>query len=244
MNEPSEGHTVKRYDTELAHLHDLASAMGQLVLGLVHDAVRAFKGVDLTLAQSVMGRDAEIDRLELVIDREVITLLARRAPLGGDLRWIIAISKSVSDLERTADEAVRIARTVIQQFGSGSRDVSRQVMGHVAGITNMAIDSLQDALKLLESRSEEQAEALIAKQRAIDEEFQSELRRLMTYVLEDARTIGPIISVMLIIKSLERIGHYAQNLAEYALFQIEGDARGAQHPPDRDGSGDTPRAES
>jgi phosphate transport system protein len=221
MNKPTEGHTVKEYDNELAHLQDRVQAMGRQVLELVDDAVLAFNTLDLSLAQSVIGRDHAIDELERYIDAEVIRLLARRAPLGGDLRRIMTVSKSASDLERIADEAVRIGSTVLQHFGSEGLELSRQLRRNVNTMMKRAKACLEGALDLFDGEGESPAEALAGLQRAAGDEFESELRRLMTYAMEDPRTIGPVMNIVLVFKSLERIADYAENLIEYVL--LEGD---------------------
>lgn len=235
MNNNSEGHTVKQYDAELAHLHERVQTMGRQVLALVNDAVLAFNTLDLQLAQSVIGRDHAIDELERYIDAEVIRLLARRAPLGGDLRRIMTVSKSASDLERIADEAVRIGSTVIQHFGSEGLELSRQLRRNVNTMMKRATACLQGALHLFDDDGESPAETLAGRQRAAGDEFESELRRLMTYAMEDPRTIGPVMNIVLVFKSLERIAHYAENLIEYVL--LESNAEGATLPPPQRGRG-------
>ena len=223
MNELIEGHTFKRYDGELSHIHYLVLEMGTLVISQVREALAAFKGRDLALAQKVVNRDSVVDRLEVQADEEIVKLLARRSPLGSDLRLVMAVSKSVSDLERMGDEAVRIAGLVMQIFGNDSSDPNSQLVRDVNGMGALAMTSLQGAVELFDVWSEEKARAVIERHREMEEEFQSDLRRLMTYILEDSRNIGVAISVVLVIKSLERIGHHARNLAEYVIFQVKGE---------------------
>jgi len=223
LNELVEGHTFKRYDGELGHLHYLVLEMGALVLCQVREALAAFKNRDLALARKVVTRDSEVDRLEVEADDEIVKLIARRSPVGSDLRMVMAVSKSVSDLERIGDEAVRIAGLVIQIFGTESSDPNSQLVRDVNGMGAMAMCSLQSAVEIFDVWNEEKARAVIARHREMDEEFQSGLRRLATYIMEDSRNIGFAISIILVIKSLERIGHHAQNLAEYAIFQVKGE---------------------
>jgi phosphate transport system protein len=229
MTSQADGHTIKQYDAELAHLHDRLQTMGRQVLDLVDDAVLAFNTLDLGLAQSVMGRDHAIDELERYIDGEVIRLLARRAPLGGDLRRIMTVSKSASDLERIADEAVRISSTVLQHFGSEGLELSRQLRRNVNSMMKSATACLKGALDLLDGHGESPADTLAGRQRTAGDDFESELRRLMTYAMEDPRTIGPVMNIVLVFKSLERIAHYAENLIEYVL--LEDDAERYFVPP-------------
>jgi len=240
MNNNSEGHTVKQYDAELAHLHDRLQTMGRQVLDLVNDAVLAFTTLDLPLAQSVIGRDHAIDELERYIDAEVIRLLARRAPLGGDLRRIMTVSKSASDLERIADEAVRIGSTVLQHFASEGLDLSRQLRRNVNAMMKSATACLEGALGLFDGDGENPAETLASLPRKASDEFESELRRLMTYAMEDPRTLGPVLNIVLVFKSLERIAHYAENLVEYVLLEIHPEGTTLPQPQWGRGQDDEP----
>ena len=222
MNAQIEGHTVRRYDGELSHLHYLVLEMGGLVLGQIHDTLTAFKRRDVVLAKKVVTRDSEVDHLEIYADQEIMKLIARRCPMGTDLRLVFAVNKSVSDLERIGDEAVRIAGLVIQIFGNDSSDPNQQLLRDVCRIGGLAQTSLQHAIEVFDVWNEAKALQVIESHREMDDEFQSELRRLMTYILEDSRNIGFAINVVLIIKALERITHHTQSLAEYAIYQMKG----------------------
>ena len=219
----TEGHIFKRYDGELNHLHYLILEMGGLVIAQVRDALAAFKTRDTALARKVVALDSEVDRLEVSADDEIVKLLAMRCPVSSDLRMVIAVSKSVSDLERIGDDAVRIAGLVIQLFGHESSDPNSQMLRDVNRMGEMAVTSLRNAVEVFDVWDEAKALQVIECHREMDEEFQADLRRLLTYVLEDTRNIGFAISVVLVIKALERIGHHAQNLAEYVIFQVQGE---------------------
>jgi phosphate transport system protein len=236
MNKPgatreglNDGHTIRRYDGELDYLRYIILEMGGLVVNQVGDAMAAFKNRDLGLAHCVVSQDGEVDHLEVKADEEIAKIIATRSPVSADLRMIMAVSKSVSDLERIGDEAVRIADLVIQLFGTEHSDPHRQMLRDVNRIGDMAMSGLRSSVEIFDVWDEGKALKVIENHRRMEEEFQADLRRLMTYVLEDYRNIGSAISVVLVIKSLERIGHHAQNLAEYAVFQVYGeDIRGQQ----------------
>ena len=230
MDTMTEGHIFKRYDGELSHLHYLVLEMGGLVINQVHDALVAFKTRDTVLAQKVVDRDGEVDRLEVDADDEIVQLLAKRCPVSSDLRLVIAVSKSVSDLERIGDEAVRIAGLVMQLFGHEGSDPNSQMLRDVNRMGDMALTSLRHAIEVFDVWDEAKAFRVIANHREMDEEFQSDLRHLLTYVMEDSRNIGYAIGVVLVIKALERIGHHAQNLAEYVIFQVQGEDIRHQQP--------------
>lgn len=229
MNTVNEGHTFKRYDGELDHLHYLVLEIGGLVVHQVNDALDAFKSRDPVLAQKVVALDSEVDRLEVQTDDEIAKIIAKRWPLSSDLRLVIAVSKSVSDLERIGDEAVRIAGLVIQLFGSEGSEPNSQMLRDVNRIGNMALTGLRGAVEIFDVWDEEKAALAIENHREMEEEFQADLRRLLTYVLEDYRNIGFAITAILVIKALERIGHHAHNLAEQAISKAHGkDIRGRQ----------------
>ena len=223
MDNLIEGHTFKRYDGELNHLHYLTLEMGGLVIAQVRDALTAFKHRDTVLARKVIAMDNEVDRLEIAADDEIVKLIAKRSPVSSDLRMVIAVSQSVSDLERIGDEAFIIAGIVTQLFGDEGSDPNSQMLRDVNRMGELALVNLQHAVEVFDVWNEDKAIKVIESQREMDEEFQADLRRLMTYVLEDTRNIGFAISVVLVIKSLERIGHHAQNLAEYVVFQVRGE---------------------
>jgi len=223
MNDATEGHTFKRYDGELNHLQYMVLEMGGLVLNQVREALAAFKSRDLALAHKVATRDSEVDRLEVEADTEIVKLIAQRGPVGSDLRLVMAVSKSISELERLGDEAVKIASLVAQMFGNESSDPNYQLLRDINIMGGMALNSLKNALEVFDLWDEEKALTVIKHHRDMEEEFESSLRRLMTYIMEDSRNIGFAINVVLVIKALERIGHHAQNLAEYVVFQVKGE---------------------
>ena len=230
MEKQNEGHTVRSYDGELEHLHCLVLEIGGLVIHQVGEALSSFKNRDPELAQKVIAMDNEVDRLEVQTDDAVSKIIAKRWPLSSDLRLVIAASKSVSDLERIGDEAVRIAGMVIQLFGSESNEPNTLMLRDINRIGNLALISLRNAVEIFDVWDEEKAMRVIGSHREMEEEFQGDLRHLLTYVLEDYRNIGFAISVILVIKALERIGHHAHNLAEHVLFRVHGEDIRSRQP--------------
>ena len=217
-----EGHTFKRFDGELSHLQGLVLEMGDLVHRQIEDALTAFKTQNLELAQTVMGRDIHIDHLEVEADAEIINIIARHCPVGSDLRVVIAVSKSVSDLEKIGDEAVRIASLLMQLNGSLGGTLNPDLIADIDRIGGMALANYSSALELFEEWDEAKALRVIEGHRQMDGEFQSELQRLMTCIMEESIDIGLAVNLVLVAKSLDRITHHALNLAEYAMFEIEG----------------------
>ena len=225
MQSVTEGHILKRYDGELAHLHYLVLEMGGLVVQQLRDALLSFSKRDCSLAERVINRESSVDSLEMGADEETIKLIARRSPVGSDLRVVMAVSKTISDLESIGDEAARIADLVLEHFGdntSGHNNNFKRLAHDINRVGELALTGVQHAVELFDIWNEEKALAVIAIQAEMDGEFHSELRRVMTYVMEDSRNIGFAVGAVLLSKSLDRITHIARNIAQHAIFEIKG----------------------
>ena len=218
----TQGHTVRRYDNELAALHGRLRVMGELVVRQLREAVELGRDLDIACARQLIARDSEVDHLEVAADESIFELIARRCPVGADLRVVITVSKSVSDLEKIGDEAVRIVSLALQELADSEGQNGEMVQPELDRIGNMALARLIDAVGLFERWDEEKALRVIEGYREIDSEFRSELRSVMTGIITDGLPISSAVNFVLIAKSFERIAHHAQNLAEYAIFEIKG----------------------
>lgn len=222
MTMATEGHTVKRYDEALQHLRSQVMEMGGLVEDQIARALKALDDEDVSAAREVVGRDHRVNALEVSIDEECTQLLALRQPMAGDLRMIMVLSKSVTDLERIGDEAQKIARMVIQIYGSVSSPPSYRLFREVFSMGKLATGMLQGALDALARQDAERALEVARGDDDLDREFQSAVRHLSTYMMEDARIIGHAVNVVFMVKALERIGDHAKNIAEYTVYLIKG----------------------
>ena len=217
-----DAHTVKQFDAQLANLRNLVLEMGGLVEDQIKNAVKSLDDEDLTLAREVIARDQIINGLQVKIDEDTITLIATRQPVGSDLRLIMSLSKAVTDLERIGDEAEKIARMTIKTYDVVSSPPSAKLLRDVTPMAKLAADMLHGCLDALARVDVEMAVNVARGDDNLDQEFQSALRRLITYMMEDPRTIGHAISVLFIIKALERIGDHAKNIAEYIIYLVKG----------------------
>lgn len=217
-----EEHTVKRYDQQLAHLRNLVLEMGGMVEDQVNQAVRALDDEDLNGARQVIARDYLVNGLEVKADEEVANLIALRQPLGSDLRFIISLSKTVTDLERVGDEAERIARMVVHIYDSDAGPPNSRLFRDVVTMAQLASKMLHNALDALARLEVGQALEITRGDHELDQEFQSGLRRLATYMMEDPRTVGHAINIVFMLRSLERIGDHAKNIAEYVIYMVKG----------------------
>ena len=218
-----EGHTVTRFDGELNHLHLLLLEMGGLAVDQCNQALSALRDEDLELAQYVIQRETDVDALELKLDGDIWWEVGRRAPVARDLRAVMAFSKVATDLERVGDEAARIAHTCLTIYGDEVPRPSLNLMRDVFGMGRLAIELLNDSVGLLDSLDAKAAHVLLARHSELDTEFQSSLRRVSTFILEDARNVGHAIGTVALVRSFERIGDHASNLAEYVIYLVRGD---------------------
>lgn len=229
MCEPTDGHIVKRFDGELHRLHYRIQEMGALALNQVKDALRALKEQDVALARKIAQREHAMDLHEVNTDAEIVELLVRRCPKGSDLRMVMVVSKGVTDLERIGDEAVRIATISVQLCDENDGGLSEAWLDGVHVVGAMVVTAMQEALDAFDRLDAGKAREVIEGRRAIEDEFEAGLRRLMALVMEDPRNIGSAVSMVLIIKALERVGAHAQNLAEYVVYQVYG--KDIRHSP-------------
>jgi phosphate transport system protein len=239
VSEPGEGHTLRTYDQELSELRLRAHAMGALVGEQVKTAVRALLEGDREAAELVLVREERINEYQTEIEAESFRVLAQRTPVANDLRMVIAVSRAVTDLERAGDEAKKIARYALAsagRSGAGPYRIMRRPLRHMAAL---ASDSMRVAVDALERGDAAVTHDVARLDREIDQEFESALRQLMTYAMERTRLLRSVFDTVFALKSLERIGDHAKNVAEHVVFLVSGTdvrhaggdvpARDAQH---------------
>ncbi|HEY3787174.1 MAG TPA: phosphate signaling complex protein PhoU [Steroidobacteraceae bacterium] len=220
-----EGHISKAFDGALAGLHIRIVEMGGLVLDQVREAAYAYTEWDVEFAEHVLQREAEVNAYDASLDEEQLTLIARRQPVAGDLRATIAMSKAVGELERAGDEAKKIARTVMRQGRRPGAGSSRDVR-HLG---QLAVSLLRAALEAFDRLDVAPAFEVIARDGDLDLEYSAGLRRLLTRALEDPRHFETTLETAFVLKSLERIGDHARNLARH-VCSMSGHAEQAGEP--------------
>jgi phosphate transport system protein len=217
-----EGHTVHRFDDELSHLHMLLVEMGSLVLDQSRTALCALEEEDLEAARRVLDRETQVNDLEVRIDDELVDVMARRGPVARDLRAVFSFSKLVTDLERTGDNALRVAQAALNTYETGRSVPSAKLLRDVGSMGRLALSMFEAGIEIFDTLDLQRAETLLSNHRALDDELQSGLRRLSTFVLEDARLIGYAITITLVLRALERIGDHGRNIAEYVVYMLRG----------------------
>ena len=208
-----EGHISKAFDGELATLHVRLIEMGGLVLDQVHEATRAYTDWSEENALHVIERERDVNAYDKSIDSEQLSLIARRAPVARDLRAIIAMSKCVTDLERAGDEANKIAKGVLAAGSQPGPATSRDAR-HLG---ELAVSLMRLALEALDTVDLDKCKVVIARDKDLDAEYAAGLRRLLTRAMEDPRRFDTALEAAFVLKSLERIGDHARNLARHIL---------------------------
>jgi phosphate transport system protein len=218
-------HLVRKYDEELETMRSRVLQMGGLVESQVHTALTAFESADLQLAQQAIDADKRVNDLEIDVDQMVNYVIVRRQPTAGDLRMITGVAKVITDLERIGDEASKIARAV--KWLHEKNDQTR--LNRIPDIKNSgqaAASMLRRALDAFARMDPQAAATIIKDDLGIDDRFRAVLRQLITFMMEDPRTISASLDCVWVAKAIERIGDHAKNVAEHVIFISQGwDAR-------------------
>jgi phosphate transport system protein len=194
--------------------------MGGLVENQLRDAMDCFRTGNAVQAEQVIKADENVNRLEVTLDDTCSHLIVKRQPAANDLRTVMATIKVITDLERIGDEATKIARAGKTILGRDAAAISHYETVRV--IATSAGDMLHDALDAFARLDAKQAAKLIAQDQLIDHEFRSIMRNLITFMMEDPRTISAALDTLWVAKAIERIGDHAKNIAEYVIYVVEG----------------------
>jgi phosphate transport system protein len=222
----TEKHLSTQFDAELNQISSMVMEMGGLVEQQMRQAVESMTEHDLDMAKQVLEIEQLVNAMEVHIDHELTSIIGRRQPTARDLRLLVAISRGIANLERAGDIA-RMVQRIIQS--SSARSLPSKEL-HVAA--RLASDLLRKSLDAFARLDMRMALEIIKADDLIDEEYDGFLRKLVTYMMEDPRTITPSLDLLFIAKSIERIGDHAKNLAECVIYIVSGlDAR---HTPVHD----------
>ncbi len=216
----SQEHIYKQFDTELEQVRSRVLQMGGLVEDQVTKAIEALNTCDSDLADEVIADDHRVNALELLIDEECTQIIARRQPTAGDLRLVMTVEKIITDLERIGDKAEKIARMAKKICTPDRLTTPRftEIKHMSDGVLEMVRASL-DAFARLDIST---ATQLKRRDLEVDEEFDSLLRHLITFMMEDPRIISTAIDILFAAKALERIGDHAKNIASYVVYMAKG----------------------
>ncbi|MEX8508148.1 MAG: phosphate signaling complex protein PhoU [Leptothrix ochracea] len=218
----SDKHLSTQFDSELSAISTRVLEMGGLVESQVNQAIHALTEFSQEVATQVLQGEVRVNQLEIEIDRDLQTIIARRQPTARDLRLLIAISKTVGNLERVGDEAARIAHTVQRLIDVGVIGRMRMPITDLSFEASLATALLHRALDAFARLDTQQALQVLKQDHEIDQEFEGLMRKLITYMMEDPRTISASIDLVFVAKAIERIGDHAKNLAEQIIYIVKG----------------------
>ncbi len=220
MNEPQlTGHISKRFDNELEDLRNKVLSMGGLVETQVMNGLEALMSSDSAIAKQVADNDYQINRMEVEIDEECVQVLARRQPAAGDLRLIVTILKTITDLERIGDQAEKLGRFELELIDEGTTTRDFVKLEHLGELVSKMLNQALDSFARMDTNS---ALATIEKDFKINEEYEALMRQLITLMMEDPRTIRNALRVAWCARALERIGDHSINICEYVLYMVHG----------------------
>jgi phosphate transport system protein len=215
-------HLSTQFDAELSGISGRVLEMGGLVESQVSQALYALTNFSAETADLVMRQEERVNQMEVEIDRDLSAIIARRQPTARDLRLLIAISRTIANLERVGDEAARIARTVQRLINTGVSTRLRLPVGDLGFEADLAIAQLRKALDAFARLDTGKALEVLKQDDQIDQEFDGLLRKLITYMMEDPRTISSSIDLIFVAKAIERVGDHAKNLAEAIIYVVKG----------------------
>lgn len=214
-----EAHTLQKFDDELNRLLTQMLEMGGLVQKQLSDALDAIEQMDSELADQVEEAEETVNKFEVDIDRTCANIIAMRQPAASDLRMILAIGKVVRDLERIGDEAAKVAQIAKLIIEDDSKSIGTLQVRHVGGYVQQMLKQVLDAYSRFDV---DEAVMVARKDDQVDEEYRGAMRELVTHMMEDPRKISQVLNLMWAIRSLERIGDHATNVAEQLIYSVRG----------------------
>ena len=212
-------HISQQFNEELEEVKKHLREMGGRVEHQINDAMESLVEANSELAETVMSNDDDINRMEMSIDEECARILARRQPAASDLRLVIAVSKANTDLERIGDETKRIAKLAIQLCENGQSPRGYVEVRHITGLVR---DMLHNALDAFARFDVDMALKVARDDHSVDVEYTTAIRELITFMMEDPRSISRVINVIWALRSLERVGDHARNIAEHLIYLVKG----------------------
>jgi phosphate transport system protein len=218
----SDKHLSTQFDAELSGISGRVLEMGGVVESQVSQAVYALTHFSGETATQVLSIEERVNQMEVEIDRDLSAIIARRQPTARDLRLLIAVSKTIANLERVGDEAARIARTVQRLINTGVSSRLRLPVADLGFEAELATAQLRKALDAFARLDTAKALEVLKQDDQIDQEFEGLMRKLITFMMEDPRTISSSIDLVFVAKAIERVGDHAKNLAEAIIYVVKG----------------------
>lgn len=213
-------HISHQFNAEMQNLRNNVMAMGGLVEQQILAAAEALQSMDAAAGEAVIRNDHKVNAMEVGIDEECARILARRQPAASDLRMVVAVIKTITDLERIGDEAEKIARMAVHMSERDSTYHPRYA--GVQHLTKQVSVMVHDALDAFARLDVGAALKVLKADDIVDAEYQSFMRQMITYMMEDPRTISEVLDMVWAARALERIGDHAKNICEYVIYLVKG----------------------
>ncbi|GAW95359.1 MULTISPECIES: phosphate signaling complex protein PhoU [Colwellia] len=211
-------HISGQFNEDLERVINNVMHMGGLVEKQVADALAAVDQRDVTLAKQVLSKDYQVNAYEVSIDDECTRIIAKRQPAAGDLRLVMAIVKTITDLERIGDEAEKIARVALENFSTSQQ----YLLVNLDNLGRRVLEFLQLSLDAFTRMDVDAAIKIHQMDDKINREYEALIRQLMTYMMEDPRSIPQVMTVIWSARALERIGDRCQNICEHIIYFVKG----------------------
>jgi phosphate transport system protein len=212
-------HIAKQFDADLENIRNRVLQMGGLVEQLIVMAMDGLASGDMLVIDQAIATDERVNRHEVELDEACTQIIARRQPTASDLRMVMTVIKTITDLERIGDEAKKIAKMAKQIHGSDFHLAPAIEFRHVSAIVVNMLRQALDAFARLDVLA---AGQVVRTDQEVDVEFKSAMRQLITYMMEDPRTISRSLDMVFIAKAIERIGDHSKNIAEYVIYMVKG----------------------
>ena len=219
MSPPMNDHIAKQFDADLENIRNRVLQMGGLVEQLIVMAMDGLSSGDMLVIDQAIATDERVNRHEVELDEACTQIIARRQPTASDLRMVMTVIKTITDLERIGDEAKKIAKMAKQIHGTDFHSAPAIEFRHVSTIV---VNMLRQALDAFARLDVIAAGQVVRTDQEVDVEFKSAMRQLITYMMEDPRTISRSLDMVFIAKAIERIGDHSKNIAEYVIYMVKG----------------------
>ncbi|MDD2915511.1 MAG: phosphate signaling complex protein PhoU [Gallionella sp.] len=216
----SSDHISRQFDAELEAIRANVLQMGGLVESQIKGALESLLGGDVALMTRVIEDDHRVNAMEVKIDESCSQVIARRQPTAGDLRLVMAVVKTITDLERIGDEAEKIAR--MAKLLSQKNMLNLPRYHEIKHAADLALDMLRKSLDAFARLDVVMAAQVVRMDDKVDEEFRAIMRYLITFMMEDPRTISTALEILFVAKAIERIGDHAKNMSEYVIYMVKG----------------------
>ncbi len=217
---PSSEHISRQFDADLESIRASVLQMGGLVESQIRSAIESLVSGNVALMNRVIEDDHRVNAMEVKIDESCSQLIARRQPAAGDLRLVMAVIKTITDLERIGDEAEKISR--MAKLLSQKPGFALPRYHEIKHAAEIAVDMLRKSLDAFARLDVVMAAQVVRQDDQVDEEFRAIMRYLITFMMEDPRTISTSLEILFVAKAIERIGDHAKNMSEYVIYMVKG----------------------